>query len=499
MSQSTVNPGTFPRPHLIVTSVLTLLMIVVGVKQFSGAEADRFTSEAVLLDIPQLTTASAPVPAEPAGASSRPTGRPMAHHASSIVPLALPDTQAGQPAAIAAASAVTTSALLTLTDPTTLESGPAAPARPVATDVTSVQVKPGDNLSVIFKRQGLPARDIHNLLASEPHGKRLKSIFPGHSLTFTRDDDGTLLKLAYTPGPLETLEFDRVGNSFQGRETFQEPTRTTSYKHGEIQHSLFIASQRAGLPDSVTMRLAQIFQWDVDFVLDIRRDDEFHVIYEELYIGDEFIGFGDILAAEFVNRGERYRAIRYTDARGKADYFNPSGESMRKAFLRAPVEFSRISSNFNLRRVHPLFKRNIPHRGIDYAAPTGTPILAAGDGRIVTASRTEPNGNYVVIQHGEQFTTKYLHLSKFARGVRGGAKVKQGQTIGYVGSTGWATGPHLHYEFLVNGVHQNPRTVQLPDAEPIPTPELARFNQRAEPLLTMLEDYKQQVQLAYGR
>lgn len=495
MSQSTVNPGTFPRPHLIITSVLTLLMIVVGVKQFSGSDADRFTSEAVLLDIPNLSTASASAAIESVGDPFRPTAR----KASAIAPLALPSSQTGQSAGLVAASSTTTSAVLTLTDPSTLAPGPAAPVRPEETDVTSVQVKPGDNLSVIFKRQGIPARDIHHLLASEPHGKRLKNIFPGHSLTFTRDDDGTLLKLAYTPGPLETLEFDRIGNSFQGRETFQEPARTTSYKHGVIQHSLFIASQRAGLPDGVTMRLAQIFQWDVDFVLDIRRDDEFHVIYEELYIGDEFIGFGHILAAEFVNRGERYRAIRYTDAQGRADYYNPSGESMRKAFLRAPVEFSRISSNFNLRRVHPLFKRNIPHRGIDYAAPTGTPILAAGDGRIVTASRTEPNGNYVVIQHGEQFTTKYLHLSKFGRGVRGGTRVKQGQIIGYVGATGWATGPHLHYEFLVNGVHQNPRTVQLPDAEPIPTPELARFNQSAEPLLTMLEDYKQQVQLAYGR
>jgi murein DD-endopeptidase MepM/ murein hydrolase activator NlpD len=279
----------------------------------------------------------------------------------------------------------------------------------------------------------------------------------------------------------------------------QEPARSRAYKHGVIDHSLFIASQRAGLPDRVTMRLAQIFQWDVDFVLDIRDGDEFHVVFEELYIGSEFIGHGDILAAEFVNRGESFRAIRYTDAQGNADYYNPDGESMRKAFLRAPVEFSRISSNFNLRRVHPLFKRNMPHRGIDYAAPTGTPILAAGDGRVVTASRTQPNGNYVVIQHGEEFTTKYLHLSKFGRGIKSGKRVNQGQTIGYVGSTGWASGPHLHYEFLVNGVHQNPRTVQLPDAQPIPVQERARFVQSAEPLLALLDDFKQQVQLAYGR
>ncbi len=338
------------------------------------------------------------------------------------------------------------------------------------------------------------------MLASKPLGKRLASIFPGHTLTFTRTDDGTLVKLDYSPGPLESLEFERVGDGYMGRELVQKPTRRRTYKEGVIDHSLFVASQRAGLPDAITMHLAQIFQWDVDFVLDIRKGDEFHVLYEELYVGDEFIGYGNILAAEFVNQGQHFRAIRYTDAQGDSNYYNPDGQSMRKAFLRAPVEFTRISSNFNLHRIHPLFKRSRPHRGIDYAAPTGTPILAAGDGRVVTATRTAPNGNYIVIQHGEQFTTKYLHMSKFARGIHSGVRVKQGQVIGYVGSTGWATGPHLHYEFLVNGVHKNPRTVELPDAEPIPAAERDRFAARAKPLLTLLNDYEtQQVQLAYGR
>jgi murein DD-endopeptidase MepM/ murein hydrolase activator NlpD len=172
---------------------------------------------------------------------------------------------------------------------------------------------------------------------------------------------------------------------------------------------------------------------------------------------------------------------------------------MRKAFLRAPVEFSRISSNFNLRRKHPLYKRTMPHRGIDYAAPRGTPILASGDGKVLTASRSNSNGNFVVIQHGEQFTTKYLHLSKFANGVRKGKKVKQGSIIGYVGSTGWATGPHLHYEFLVNGVHKNPRTVKLPDANPIAATEQQRFAQTTGPVLSLLEDFKHQTQLAMAR
>ncbi len=213
-------------------------------------------------------------------------------------------------------------------------------------------------------------------------------------------------------------------------------------------------------------------------------------------LGDEMIGYGDILAAEFINQGQAYRAVLYKDGLGNQDYYSPEGDSMRKAFLRAPVEFSRISSNFNMKRLHPLRKRIMPHRGIDYVAPRGTPILAAGDGKVKIASRTEANGKYIVIQHGQQFQTKYLHLSNFARGVKSGARVRQGQTIGYVGSTGWATAAHLHYEFLVNGVHRNPRTVKLPKAKPVAKDQLAHFQQISYPLLTLLDSYKQQQQIA---
>lgn len=363
--------------------------------------------------------------------------------------------------------------------------------------ISSAQVKPGDSLEAIFKRQGLTAGDVQRVLASKPLGPRLNHIFPGHNLTFTQAEDDALIKLEYSPGPLETLAFERQGDRFVGREVTSEPERALAYKHASIDHSLFVASQRAGFDDALTMRLAQIFQWDIDFVLDIRRGDEFHVLYEELSLGDRFIGYGNILAAEFVNQGDSYQATYYQQANGETGYFAPNGTSMRKAFLRAPVEFSRISSNFNLRRVHPLFKRSRPHRGIDYAAPQGTPILASGNGTVSIASRTNANGNYVVIRHGEQFVTKYLHLSKFARGVRKGARVKQGQTIGYVGATGWATGPHLHYEFLVNGVHKNPRTVKLPDAAPIAEQEQADFRLQTEPLLALLGSYKQQTQLAF--
>jgi murein DD-endopeptidase MepM/ murein hydrolase activator NlpD len=439
----------YPKPHFFLVGVLSLGLTTFVIAQFSDDAADdRFTTESVLLSIP--------------AASDGPlTGN------------------------VQDSSAADTPAQAAIERQSFIEK--------------SAQVAPGDSMARIFKQQGIPDRELALLLESKPLGPRLKNIFPGHDLRFTLNADNELLKLAYSPGPLETLEFERVGDRFIGHDVQRAPERLTAYKHAKIDHSLFIASQRAGLDDALTMRIAQIFQWDIDFVLDIRKGDEFYVLFEELYLEDKFIGFGDVLAAEFVNQGDSYQALQYEDPHGQKGYFNPRGENMKKAFLRAPVEFSRISSNFNLRRKHPLHKRTVPHRGIDYAAPRGTPILAAGDGKVVTASKSSSNGNYVVLQHGEQFVTKYLHLSKFARGVRAGKRIVQGDTIGYVGSTGWATGPHLHYEFLVNGSHKNPRTVKLPDATPVPAQELEAFNTQARPLISLLNNYKQQIQLALVR
>ncbi len=440
---------TYPKPHFFLVGVLSLGLTTFVIAQFNDdAEDDRFTTESVLLSIPEISI-------------NRLAGA----------------TEDNLPA-----------------DTTTRS------ATPRETFIEkSAQVAPGDSMARIFKQLGIPDRELALLLESKPLGPRLKNIFPGHDLRFTLNANNELLKLAYSPGPLETLEFERVGDRFIGHDVQREPERVTAYKHAKIDHSLFIASQRAGLDDVLTMRIAQIFQWDIDFVLDIRKGDEFYVLFEELYLEDKFIGFGDVLAAEFVNQGDSYQALQYEDPHGQKGYFNPRGENMKKAFLRAPVEFSRISSNFNLRRKHPLHKRTVPHRGIDYAAPRGTPILAAGDGKVITASKSGSNGNYIVLQHGEQFVTKYLHLSKFARGMRTGKRIVQGDTIGYVGSTGWATGPHLHYEFLVNGSHKNPRTVKLPDATPVPGQELAAFNKQARPLISLLNNYKQQIQLALVR
>ncbi len=368
-----------------------------------------------------------------------------------------------------------------------------------ATRTEEHTIQPGDRLDAIFKSKGVAPRELFKVTSAEPHGKRLHHIYPGHRVQFGFDDDNVLQEFTYTPGPLQTLQFRRVGDVFQSTELLREPDTELKFGSSVIEHSLFVASQRAGFSDALTMELAHIFQWDIDFVLDIRQGDSFSVLYQEEYLDGERIGHGDILAAEFINQGETYRAVLYEDAQGRRSYYDPSGRNMRKAFLRAPVEFSRISSNFNLRRVHPLFKKRMPHRGIDYAATAGTPILAAGDGRVYKASRTQPNGNFLIINHGEQFQTKYLHLSRFAKGIRTGSKVTQGQVIGYVGATGWATAPHLHYEFLVNGVHQNPRTVRLPDAQPIADSERERFLQHAQPIFAKLEQHQQKPQVAAAR
>ena len=375
--------------------------------------------------------------------------------------------------------------------------GPASPEKYVVNEnavVTSEMVKVGDSMALIFARRNFSASALY-ALTQTAHGETLTGIFPGARLTFESKND-QLTALTYEPGPLERVVFSREQDgSFISEEIFTEPEKVLTYKHGIISSNLFSTSQAIGLPDNLTMQLAQIFQWDIDFVLDIRPGDEFFALVEEQYLDGEFIGFGDILSARFVNQGRTFTAVRYTTENGVSDYFNAQGRSMRKAFLRAPVEFSRISSSFNLRRKHPLYKTVRPHRGIDYAAPPGTPILAAGDGRVEIASRTKPNGRYVVIKHGEQFVTKYLHLSKFAKGIKPGKRVNQGQIIGYVGSTGYATGPHLHYEFLVNGVHQNPRTVSLPQAKPVNDQEISRFRDRTFENLLLLDHFNQQVAL----
>ncbi|MEX0900637.1 MAG: peptidoglycan DD-metalloendopeptidase family protein [Gammaproteobacteria bacterium] len=352
----------------------------------------------------------------------------------------------------------------------------------LAPEATTITVRPGDSLARIFSRVGLTPADVHAVVHSSVDARRLVDLKPNQVLSFVRDVDGKLVRVEYPLDEARILKVARVGENYRSEVTELPIERRVRFAEGTISSSLFLAARDAGLSDALTMNLARIFGWDIDFVLDIRAGDRFTVLFEEIYRDGEKLRDGNILAAEFVNRGNRYKAVRFND-----DYFTPEGLAMRKAFLRAPVDFTRISSNFNPNRRHPILNRIRAHRGVDYAAPTGTRIYAAGDGRVVFRGNRNGTGNTVELQHGGNITTLYAHMSRFASGVTTGSRVRQGQLIGYVGMTGLATGPHLHYEFRLNGVHRNPVTVKLPDAAPLPAEHHARFATYATPLLAHLQ------------
>ena len=351
----------------------------------------------------------------------------------------------------------------------------------------------GDNLSSLFQRAKLTPRDVYEI-SSLKAGKPLRNLFPGESLRFGVDANGQLQELQYIKNPLERIVFKKVDGNYQVEHRTNQPEIILTYREGVIEDSLYLSASKAMLPDKIIMELANIFGWDIDFVFDIRRGDSFSLLFEDRYLEGEKLSSGNIIAASFTNRGKTYEAVRYTNSRGLSNYYTPEGLSMRKAFLRTPLDIFRISSGFNLRRKHPIHKKIKAHRGVDYAAPRGTPVYAAGDGKVIETGYSKANGNYVFIQHGQTYTTKYLHLNR--KKVRKNQTVRQRQLIGTVGSTGYATGPHLHYEFLVNGVHRNPRTVKLPQAQPIATTEKRLFLQTTAPLLTQLAEQRQTIQLA---
>jgi len=358
-----------------------------------------------------------------------------------------------------------------------------------------VTIKSGDSLAGIFSRVGIPPVQLHDLLEQGGAANNLKKIYPGQTLRLMTSDSKGLIKLAYQVDKLSTLEIVHEGDNFIISTTHLTPERRQISASGIIDSSLFVAGQKAGLSDNLTMELAGIFAWDIDFALDIRKGDQFTVLYEELFLDGESIGHGNILAAEFVNHGKRYQAVHYTDTSGKTDFYSLDGKSMRKTFLRSPVEFSRISSRFSLGRKHPILNRIRAHKGVDYAASRGTPIKSTGNGKIVHRSKKGGYGNTIVIQHGSTYTTLYAHMSKYRGGLRVGSKVKQGQTIGYVGSSGLATGPHLHYEFRINGAHRDPLKVKLPGADPLNKKYMADFNEKAKGLMAQI-DVVRDVQLA---
>lgn len=364
--------------------------------------------------------------------------------------------------------------------------------QPLQEEVDSAQwrtitVKQGDTLTALFSKAGISAKELHSILSLGEDAKTLVRLYPGETLKLKRGAEGQLQELLYEIDPASTLHVQRGAQGFKVQKILHPVERRIAHALATIDSSLFSAAQDTGLSDNTALELAKIFGWDIDFALDLRQGDHFSVIYEEFYIDGTKIGDGPILAAAFTNQGKTYRAIRYIDAQGNADYYTPEGLGMRKAFLRTPLEFSRITSGFNLKRYHPILKETRAHRGVDYGAPTGTPVKAAGDGKVQFRGSKSGYGNVVILQHGGRYSTVYGHLKGFARSLKTGGRVHQGQIIGYVGMTGLATGPHLHYEFRVDGAQRNPLTVALPSAEPIPPERKADFLKTARPIVTQLE------------
>ncbi len=368
----------------------------------------------------------------------------------------------------------------------TIEQPPADTAP--APQWTEFEVRSGDTLAAIFDRAGLKPATTQEVANLNEQTRQLRRIRPGQKIALLLDDQQQLVQLKYMPSLTETLLVKRQSDQSLTSEILNHPLDAVPvFKSGVIESSLFEAAAVSGIPDNIIMELANIFGWDIDFALDIRKGDRFAVVYNELYKEGQKVRSGQVLAAEFVNRGKTYRALYYTDPKGNSGYFTPEGKSMRKAFLRSPVKFSRISSRFTGKRWHPVLGKWRSHKGVDYAAPRGTPVRASGDGKVIKAMRSKSYGNVVFLQHGGRYTTVYAHMKGFARGIRKGKRVKQGQIIGYVGSTGYATGPHLHYEFRVNGVHRNPLTVKLPAAAPINPAYREDFLRKTHKQLALLE------------
>ncbi|HBO1215196.1 TPA: peptidoglycan DD-metalloendopeptidase family protein [Pseudomonas aeruginosa] len=365
-----------------------------------------------------------------------------------------------------------------------------ADTKPVDPEWKTITVASGDTLSTVFTKAGLSTSAMHDMLASSKDAKRFTHLKVGQEVKLKLDPKGELQALRVKQSELETIGLDKTDKGYSFKREKAQIDLHTAYAHGRITSSLFVAGRNAGLPYNLVTSLSNIFGYDIDFALDLREGDEFDVIYEQHKVNGKQVATGNILAARFVNRGKTYTAVRYTNKQGNTSYYRADGSSMRKAFIRTPVDFARISSRFSLGRRHPILNKIRAHKGVDYAAPIGTPIKATGDGKILEAGRKGGYGNAVVIQHGQRYRTIYGHMSRFAKGIRAGTSVKQGQIIGYVGMTGLATGPHLHYEFQINGRHVDPLSAKLPMADPLGGADRKRFMAQTQPMIARMDQEK---------
>lgn len=363
-----------------------------------------------------------------------------------------------------------------------------APPEP-AYETLAFTIQKGDTLDGLFRRHDLNLGQLATISRLEEARPRFRRLKPGDELRI-RHTDGDLVSLYSALDLTSALSIVRADEGFVAEIVARPIEKRKRMAHGVIATSLFEAGAAAGISDKTVMNLAGIFAWDIDFVYDIRVGDRFFVKYEEVWQDDKYVTDGEIVAAEFNNDGRTHHAIRFISANGRSDYFTPEGLSVRKAFIRAPVEFTRISSHFNPKRRHPILNTIRAHRGVDYAAPRGTPVMAAGDGKVIFRGTKSGYGKTLILQHGGNITTLYAHLSNYAKSAPLGARVVQGQTVGFVGATGLATAAHLHFEYRLNGVHRNPRTIDFPDAQPIADEYRDEFLAGVGPILAEFERFK---------
>ena len=360
---------------------------------------------------------------------------------------------------------------------------PALPADDAATAVywREERVQRGDTIGSLLARAGVDDADAMRFLRTSTDARPLYQLRPGRPVRVAMDGSGALVALTFRTGADDTFAVERAGDGFRATTTAAAADVRTVLRSGEIRTSLFGAADAAGIPDAVTIALAEVFAGDIDFHHDLQRGDRFTVVYEERYVDGEATGTGRIVAAEFVNRGQTLRAFFWRDDDGRDAYYTEEGRNAKNAFLRSPMEFSRITSGFSLARFHPVLQQWRAHQGVDYAAPTGTPVRATADGIVTVAGWQGGYGNAIFLRHQGSYSTVYGHLSKIAPAVKAGARVRQGDTIGFVGMTGWATGPHLHYEFRIADQARNPLTVAMPVAEPIVPERLPAFRAAIAP------------------
>ena len=462
--ESSKAPPLYPKTHLLAASgIAALLSLALLVFPSSDVEAKK-TTLSLELESPAEQLTQDQDAAEAVQATNEPTASPFAQIENSAE-----ETQETAQAELALA--------------------PVAEEKK-APNHREVIVAKGDTLSTLFEKVGLPATSVHEVLASDKQAKQFSQLKRGQKLEFELSPDGQLTNLHSKVSDLESITLTRNDKGYAFNRVTAKPTVRSAYVHGVINSSLSQSAARAGLSHSLTMDMASVFGYDVDFAQDIRQGDEFDVIYEQKVVNGKAVGNGPILSARFTNRGKTYTAVRYTNKQGNSSYYTADGNSMRKAFIRTPVDFARISSKFSMGRKHPILNKIRAHKGVDYAAPRGTPIKAAGDGKVLLAGRRGGYGNTVIIQHGNTYRTLYGHMQGFAKGVKTGSSVKQGQVIGYIGTTGLSTGPHLHYEFQVNGVHVDPLGQKVAMADPISKGERGRFLAQSQPLMARMDQEK---------